>query len=107
MIKTMGFRLSPTEVEDIVFRSGLATQVVAFGVPDEVAGQVVEICVSHQSGTVDTAAILAHARAHMPHYMVPRRIHVWPAEMPRTASGKIDVPTVVKGCSNRHDVPGG
>lgn len=103
MIKSMGFRLSPTEVEDAVFRSGLVTQVVAFGVPDELAGQVVEICVAH-AGTVDAAGILAHARANMPAYMVPRRIHVWPGEMPRTASGKIDVPAVVKWCLERHDV---
>lgn len=103
MIKTMGFRLSPTEVEDIVFGSGLVTQVVAFGVPDAGAGQVVEICVTSRNGSADAVAIMAHARANMPHYMVPRRIHVWPADLPRTASGKIDVPAVVQGCLARHD----
>lgn len=97
MIKSMGFRLSPTEVEEVVHASGLVTQAVAFGVEDEFAGQVVEICVAAPQ-MPDTAALLTHARAHMPHYMVPRRIHVWPGEMPRTASGKIDVPAVVKAC---------
>lgn len=94
MIKSMGFRLSPTEIEDIVHRSGLVSQVVAFGVPDEVAGQVVEICVTH-SGPVDVPGIEAHAREHMPHYMVPRRVHVYPDEFPRTASGKVDVTRVL------------
>lgn len=94
MIKSMGFRLSPTEVEGIVYSSGLVSQVVAFGVPDELAGQVVEICVAHSS-PVDVHAIEVHARAHMPHYMVPRRVHVWPGEFPRTASGKLDVTKVL------------
>ncbi len=99
MIKSMGFRLSPTEVEEIVHRTGLVTQVVAFGVDDELAGQVVEICVAHEE-PVDTEALAAEARKRMPHYMVPRRVHVWPTEMPRTASGKIDVPTVVRACKS-------
>jgi acyl-CoA synthetase (AMP-forming)/AMP-acid ligase II len=94
MIKSMGFRVSPTEVEGIVHRSGLVSEVVAFGVADELAGQVVEICVAHSS-PVDVHAIEVHARAHMPHYMVPRRVHVWPGEFPRTASGKLDVTKVL------------
>jgi acyl-CoA synthetase (AMP-forming)/AMP-acid ligase II len=94
MIKSMGFRLSPTEVEQIIYRSGLVSQVIAFGVPDEIAGQVVEICVAH-TAPVDVRSIELHARAHMPSYMVPRRVHVWPGEFPRTASGKLDVTTVV------------
>ena len=102
MIKTMGFRVSPTEIEDVVFRSGLATHVVAFGVPDEVAGQVIEVCVAHAQ-PVDRAAVLAWARGHLPSHMVPRAVHVWPGDMPRTAAGKIDVPAVVKACASRKD----
>ncbi len=98
MIKTMGFRLSPTEIEDVLHRSGLVTHVVAFGVEDELAGQVVEICVAHDTPP-DLAAINSYARANMPHYMVPRRVHAWKGEMPRTASGKIDVPAVIKACT--------
>lgn len=95
MIKSMGFRLSPTEVEEIVHASGLAQEVVAFGVDDDLAGQVVHVCVAAPGKEVDPKAVLAHCKARMPHYMVPRQIHVWPSEMPRTASGKLDVPSVV------------
>jgi acyl-CoA ligase (AMP-forming) (exosortase A-associated) len=96
MIKSMGFRLSPTEVEEIVHQSGLVQEAVAFGVEDELAGQVVHVCVAAGTRDVDHDALMAHCRAHMPHYMLPRRIHGWPSEMPRTASGKIDVPAVVR-----------
>lgn len=101
MIKSMGFRLSPTEVEEIVHKSGLAHEVVAFGVDDELAGQVVHVCTANGGGAVDVDALMAHCRAHMPHYMLPRAIHRWPEEMPRTASGKIDVPAVVRAMRER------
>ncbi len=104
MIKSMGFRLSPNEVEDVVYRSGFVSQAVAFGVDDELAGQVVELCVAHQDA-IDLAALEAHSRGNMPHYMVPRRIHVWPGEMPRTASGKIDVPSVIETCKAKNKTP--
>jgi acyl-CoA synthetase (AMP-forming)/AMP-acid ligase II len=90
MIKSMGFRISPTEVEDVIHRSGLISQVIAFGVSDEIAGQVVEVCVAH-SEPVDVHELERYARSQLPHYMVPARIHVWPGEFPRTSSGKLDV----------------
>ena len=32
----------------------------------------------------------------MPGYMIPRRVHVWPDAMPRTASGKLARPEVIQ-----------
>ncbi len=46
MIKTMGFRLSPTEVEDHVSQSGIAGDVVAFAVEDDERGQAVMVAVT-------------------------------------------------------------
>ena len=34
MIKTSGYRVSPTEVEEVVYASGLVSEAVAIGVPD-------------------------------------------------------------------------
>ncbi|MEO8605305.1 MAG: AMP-binding protein, partial [bacterium] len=97
MIKASGFRISPTEVEDIVFRSGLIAEVVAFGVAHELNGQAVEIAVSAAAdGGLDVAALQAHCRRHMPTYMVPQQIHHWPGEFPRGGTGKIDRPQVTK-----------
>ena len=94
MIKTQGFRLSPTEVEDIVSQSGIVTDVVAFGVEDDDAGQVVHVAAS-LIGQADAPALLAHCRRAMAHYMVPRHIHPWAGAMPRTASGKLDRPAII------------
>lgn len=94
MIKTSGFRLSPTEVEDLVSRSGLVSDVIAYGVEDDDMGQVVHVAVTAANG-FETTALMAHCRKTMPHYMIPRRVHVWPGQMPRTASGKLDRPAVI------------
>jgi len=96
MIKSSGFRLSPTEVEEIVHRSGIVGEVVAFGVDDDALGQAVHVSVTplQSHGTVDIEALERYVRAQMPHYMVPRAIHER-AAMPRTASGKIDRPRVI------------
>jgi len=94
MIKTSGFRLSPDEVEDLVCRSGLVGDAVAFGVEDDDLGQVVHVAVTPLAGFA-LDALLGHCRRAMPHYMMPRRIHVWPEAMPRTSSGKLARPEVI------------
>ena len=100
MIKTSGFRLSPDEVEDLVCRSGLVADAVAFGVDDDDLGQVVHVAVAPLAG-FDPDALTAHCRRVMPHYMVPRRFHLWPEPMPRTASGKLARPEITARCPRR------
>lgn len=97
MIKTLGFRLSPTEVEDLVSLSGLVADVVAFGVEDDDHGQVVHVATTLLPNASE-AAMMVHCRRSMAHYMVPRRVYVWPGAMPRMASGKLDRPAVIGAC---------
>ena len=94
MIKTLGFRLSPTEVEDGLSQSGLVTDVVAYGIEDPDLGQAVHVSVS-LLGNADLAALNAHCARSMPHYMRPQHIHIWHGAMPRTASGKLDRPAII------------
>lgn len=94
MIKTLGFRLSPTEVEDTLSQSGLVSDVVAYGVEDADLGQAVHIAVSYLPQG-DEAALIAHCARAMPHYMRPQRYHTWDGPMPRTASGKLDRPAII------------
>jgi acyl-CoA ligase (AMP-forming) (exosortase A-associated) len=100
MIKTSGFRLSPDEVEDLIYRSGLVGDAVAFGVGDEDLGEVVHVAVTPLDG-FDEGALLKHCRLTMPHYMIPRRVHVWTGAMPRTASGKLARPEIIARCRTR------
>jgi acyl-coenzyme A synthetase/AMP-(fatty) acid ligase len=100
MIKTSGFRVSPDEIEEAVFRSGLVSDVVAFGVDDTDLGQVIHVAVTPLKGFSEDA-LHRHCRGTMPSYMLPRKFHIWPDNMPRTASGKLARPEVIRLCRER------
>lgn len=92
MIKSSGFRMSPTEIEDILLRCSGVQEAVAWGVADDDLGQKVMAAVS---GNVEEAALHKHCRAHMPSYMVPARFWLSSAAFPRTGNGKIDREQVI------------
>lgn len=95
LIKCSGFRISPEEIEDYVYQSGIVKDVVAFGVEEDVLGQSVHIAVTLMSDAT-REALMAHCRRTMPSYMVPSKIHVWDKAMPLTASGKLARPEIRK-----------
>lgn len=91
MIKSSGYRISPTEVEDLVLASGLVSEVVAVGVPDPRLGQAVVVfaVAREQAGSAPTEALLRHCKETMPTYMVPARID-WRSNLARNPNGKYD-----------------
>jgi acyl-CoA ligase (AMP-forming) (exosortase A-associated) len=91
MIKTSGYRVSPNEVEELVYGSGLVGECAALGVEHPVLGQAIVVVATAPDGaTLETAKLLSACRDRMPTYMVPARIEVRPAPLPRNANGKID-----------------
>jgi acyl-CoA ligase (AMP-forming) (exosortase A-associated) len=94
MIKSSGFRISPTEVEEILLQSGLVKQAAVIGVPDEVLGQSVKAFVVALEGeALDVSALLEFCAGRAPRYMVPKAVEVL-GELPRTTSGKVDYPAL-------------
>jgi len=90
MIKTSGYRVSPTEVEEILYSTGMVGECVAFGVPHDTLGQVIYLVVAGAGGAIDGAALLAECKKRMPAYMVPARIDVHEGPLPRNPNGKLD-----------------
>jgi acyl-CoA ligase (AMP-forming) (exosortase A-associated) len=90
MIKTSGYRVSPTEIEEAVYDTGLVRDAVALGVEDDRLGQRIIVVVSPPAGgEVDPAALLAELKKRLPRYMVPEAVSVRP-ELPRSPNGKFD-----------------
>ncbi len=87
MIKTSGYRVSPTEIEEVVFDSGLVAEAAAIGVPHPNLGQA--IVVYAVMNEADSDALVAHCRANLAGYMVPAEIVV-AESLPRNQNGKID-----------------
>ena len=94
MIKSSGFRISPTEVEEVLFQSGELRQAAVIGIPDEALGQSIKaFVVPRDGGTVDAEALIAYSAERMPRYMVPKAVEVL-SELPKTTSGKVDYPAL-------------
>jgi acyl-CoA ligase (AMP-forming) (exosortase A-associated) len=90
MIKTSGYRVSPTEIEEVVYGTGLVRDAVAIGVDDERLGQAVMLVVSCKpSAELEPAALLDELRRQLPLYMVPKEIVVR-RDLPRSPNGKFD-----------------
>jgi len=90
MIKSSGYRISPTEVEEVIYGTGLVNECAALGIPHFELGQAVVIaCHSERSGDGARDAILQACRKALPNYMVPPEI-VFREALPRNPNGKID-----------------
>src|SRR6266568_1403040 len=91
MIKTYGFRVSPTEVEEHARRSERLLDAVAFGVDSPEAGQEIMLAyTTNDQSPIPLNALTDHFRLAMPHHMVPR-LFVHMEAFPVTGNeGKID-----------------
>lgn len=105
MIKSSGYRISPTEVEEIVYASGLVSDAVAVAAPHPTLGEAIVLVAAPPVPADSTAVsrlpdeaaatetLLSHCRAQMPSYMVPARIE-WLETLPRNPNGKFDRPAL-------------
>ncbi|KDA04889.1 acyl--CoA ligase [Microbacterium sp. CH12i] len=89
MIKTSGYRVSPTEIEEAAYATGMVRDAVAIGVADDALGQCIVIVVTAAGETLESADLSAALRQKLPMYMVPTAIHVRD-ELPRSPNGKFD-----------------
>ena len=92
MIKTSGYRVSPTEVEEVIYATRRVGECAAFGVEHPVLGQAIRVVATAPAdgGALDVAALLAECRVRMPAYMVPAGVDVLQSPLPRNPNGKID-----------------
>jgi acyl-CoA ligase (AMP-forming) (exosortase A-associated) len=91
MIKTSGYRVSPTEVEEILYATGKVGEVAAVGVPHPVLGQaIIVVATAPAHGYLDPSALLAECRQRLPTFMVPARVVEHAGSLPRNPNGKID-----------------
>ncbi len=90
MIKTSGYRVSPTELEEVLHASGLVGEITALGLAHPVLGQaIVLVATAPKGGPFDADAVLAMCRRDLPAYMMPQRV-VERTSLPRNPNGKVD-----------------
>lgn len=89
MIKTSGYRVSPTEIEEAAYSTSIVRDAVAVGVADPALGQRIILVVTSPNGALDSATVMSALRPLLPLYMLPARVEVRD-ELPRSANGKFD-----------------
>jgi acyl-coenzyme A synthetase/AMP-(fatty) acid ligase len=91
MIKVSGYRISPGEVEEIVYATRLVAEAAAVGLPHPELGQAIALFALAPGGAPLAAeALLAECRRRLPAYMVPAHVEVRTEALPRNPNGKID-----------------
>ena len=94
MIKSSGFRISPTEVEEILLQNEKVLTAAVIGIPDPVIGQWVKGFVVFKEGeAVQGDELRGWCAKYLPNYMIPKIIEIL-KEMPKTPNGKIDYPSL-------------
>jgi acyl-CoA ligase (AMP-forming) (exosortase A-associated) len=91
MIKTSGYRVSPSEVEEVVYAREQVAEAAAIGVSHPTLGQAIVVVAHCKEGmAIDADALMAACKPHLPAYMLPARIVMADTSLPRNPNGKID-----------------
>ena len=94
MIKRKGYRISPSEIEEVLYKINSIQECVAFGIKDEMEEEAVIVCVRISDRDIGEHLLCKKINQacaeYLPSYMYPTKI-LFMDEFPKTATGKIDV----------------
>lgn len=103
-IKSWGLRISSQEIEAVALQLTDLVQAAVVGVPDEAAGERVEMVAVRRSGSQLTAqVVIEHCRARLAKHMVPVSVHLVPL-IPLNSNGKISKPAIRNLCIDQRTV---
>jgi len=89
MIIVAGMNVYPREVEDVIYHLPAVGECAVAGVPSERRGEDVKAFVVLKEGaSLTPEEVLAHCRAHLASYKVPRQVEIV-ADLPKSSTGKI------------------
>jgi long-chain acyl-CoA synthetase len=90
IIKSRGEKVSPREVENVLYQLDGVAEAAVVGVPDEVLGQAVKAVIRRREGSdIAERDVLQHCADHLENFMVPKHVE-FREELPRTGTGKVD-----------------
>lgn len=88
MIAVSGFKVYPSEVEDVMAQLDGVLECACVGVPDAKTGEAVRLLIVRKSAVLTEQQVRAHCRENLTRYKQPREV-VFRADLPKTPVGKI------------------
>jgi long-chain acyl-CoA synthetase len=88
IIKSRGEKVSPKEVENVLYALNGVVEAAVVGTPDPILGEAIVAYLVLDGADLTERDVLRHCRAHLEDFMVPQRVE-FRAELPKTSSGKI------------------
>jgi acyl-CoA synthetase (AMP-forming)/AMP-acid ligase II len=89
LLKVGGHRINPQEIEDTLMETGLVTETIVLGVPDDLLGhKLIAVGVS-KNGDCTVNHLLSQCAQKLPKYKLPHDVKLVKA-LPKSSSGKID-----------------
>ena len=110
IIKTRGEKVSPKEVERVLYELPGIMEAAVVGVPDEVFGQAIKaVVVLTDTGSLTEKDIIKHCARRLENFMVPQIVE-FRDSLPKTLSGKIRAASLVEsspedGVAKVHPAP--
>ncbi|WP_456310018.1 long-chain-fatty-acid--CoA ligase FadD [Serratia proteamaculans] len=88
MILVSGFNVYPNEIEDVLMLHPKVREAAAIGVPNDVAGETVKICIVKKDDSLTKEELITHCKRHLTGYKIPKIVE-FRDELPKTNVGKI------------------
>jgi acyl-CoA synthetase (AMP-forming)/AMP-acid ligase II len=90
IIKTRGEKVSPVEIENVIYKINGVREVAVLGVPDSIMGESIVVFVTlHDAVQLNEKEIQRECMMHLEPFMIPQRV-IFRSEMPKSSNGKID-----------------
>jgi acyl-CoA synthetase (AMP-forming)/AMP-acid ligase II len=102
-IKTGGYNVFPTEIENVLAEHPAVDEVSAFGLPDPVWGDRIEAVVSLKPDAAATPEELReYCRDKIANFKIPKKIEIWGA-LPKGVTGKIQKRTIIDMMQKKYE----
>jgi acyl-coenzyme A synthetase/AMP-(fatty) acid ligase len=90
IIKTAGEKVSPKEVENVIYDIEDVNEAAVIGIPDEILGQAIKAVVSiKKNSKLNENIIIKHCSKYLEKFMVPKYVEII-SNLPKTNTGKIN-----------------
>ncbi|RNI37497.1 long chain acyl-CoA synthetase [Hanamia caeni] len=90
IIKTRGEKVSPVEIENIIYKMTGIKEVAVLGIPDMIMGESILVYITlHEKAEITEKEIQRECMMHLEPFMIPQKV-IFLSEMPKSTNGKID-----------------